>query len=345
MGEPQSERKTSEGGAVPWSPVPEPDMQSRRTEWVAGGLTALWLALVGAVWLFLPADGATGPNAASLVMAVVGVVLPVVMIWIAAVTARTAQEMRAEAQALKVALEAMRSAWMNQSQLRGGQALEKKLDEVAIAARQAESALATFSTRRDHAGAQPSADRKAALAVPKAAAPVDDQPRLALGTPAEDLKPPVSVADFIRAMQFPDNAEDKEGFRALRRALEDRTMAKLLRAAQDVLNLLAQDGIYMDDLKPDRARPELWRRFAKGERGREIAALGGVRDRSSLALTSGRMRADTIFRDAAHHFLRQFDRTFTEFEQNASDEEVAELAETRTARAFMLLGRVTGTFD
>ncbi|WP_444454371.1 hypothetical protein ACTTAI_03595 [Rhodobacter capsulatus] len=345
MGEPQSERKTPESGAVAWSPAPQPDVPSRRTEWVAGGLTALWLALVGAFWLFMPSGDATGLNVASLVMTVVGVVLPVVMIWVAAVTARTAQEMRAEAQALKVALEAMRSAWLNQTQIRGGQALEKKLDEVAIAARQAESALATFSTRRDNAAAQPPADRKAALATPKPVAPVDDQPRLALGTPAEDLKPPVSVADFIRAMQFPDNAEDKEGFRALRLALEDRTMAKLLRAAQDVLNLLAQDGIYMDDLKPDRARPELWRRFAKGERGREIAALGGVRDRSSLALTSGRMRADTIFRDAAHHFLRQFDRTFTEFEQNASDQEVAELAETRTARAFMLLGRVTGTFD
>ncbi|WP_444429878.1 hypothetical protein ACTTAM_16690 [Rhodobacter capsulatus] len=137
MGEPQSERKTPESGAVPWSPVPQPDVPSRRTEWVAGGLTVLWLALVGAVWLFLPAGEAAGPNAASLVMTVVGVVLPVVMIWIAAVTARTAQEMRAEAQALKVALEAMRSAWLNQTQIRGGQALEKKLDEVAIAARQA----------------------------------------------------------------------------------------------------------------------------------------------------------------------------------------------------------------
>ncbi|TKD15542.1 hypothetical protein FBT96_16440 [Rhodobacter capsulatus] len=346
MGEPQSERKTPESGAVPWSPAPLPAAAaSNRTAWVAGGLTALWLALVGAVWLFMPAGEVSGLTAASLVVTVVGVLLPVVMIWVAAVTARTAQEMRAEAQALKVALEAMRSAWLNQNQIRGGQALEKKLDEVAIAARQAESALATFSTRRDNAATHPPADRKAALAVPKPAAPVDDQPRLALGTPAEEFKTPVSVADFIRAMQFPDNAEDKEGFRALRRALEDRTMAKLLRAAQDVLNLLAQDGIYMDDLKPDRARPELWRRFAKGERGREIAALGGVRDRSSLALTSGRMRADTIFRDAAHHFLRQFDRTFTEFEQNASDQEVAELAETRTARAFMLLGRVTGTFD
>ena len=128
---------------------------------------------------------------------------------------------------------------------------------------------------------------------------------------------PVSVADFTKAMNFPDSPDDKEGFRALRRALDDRGIAKLIRAAQDVLTLLSQDGIYMDDLKPDRARPDIWRRFAQGERGRVIASLGGVRDRSSLALTASRMRQDTIFRDAAHHFLRQFDRTFAEFEANA----------------------------
>jgi hypothetical protein len=34
-----------------------------------------------------------------------------------------------------------------------------------------------------------------------------------------------------------------------------------------------------------------------------------------------------------------------EFERHASDEDIARLSETRTARAFMLLGRVTGTFD
>jgi hypothetical protein len=63
------------------------------------------------------------------------------------------------------------------------------------------------------------------------------------------------VADFIRALQFPETPEDKEGFRALRLALEDRTVAKLIRAAQDVLTLLSQEGIYMDDLKPELARP------------------------------------------------------------------------------------------
>ena len=89
----------------------------------------------------------------------------------------------------------------------------------------------------------------------------------------------------------------------------------------------------------------MWRRFAGGERGRTVAALGGVRDRSSLALTAARMREDPVFRDAAHHFLRAFDRTFAEFEKGASDAELSALAETRTARAFMLIGRVAGIFD
>ena len=189
-----------------------------------------------------------------------------------------------------------------------------------------------------------SADRKAALIAP-VHQPEAEQPTLALGTPAEDLRAPLSLGDFVRALQFPENPDDRDGFRALRRALEDRNVAKLIRAAQDVLTLLSQEGIYMDDLKPDRTRPDVWRRFAGGERGRAIAALGGVRDRSCLALTAGRMREDPVFRDAAHHFLRTFDRCFVEFEQHANDADLADLADTRTARAFMLLGRVTGTFD
>ena len=118
-----------------------------------------------------------------------------------------------------------------------------------------------------------------------------------------------------------------------------------MQSSQDVLTLLSQDGIYMDDLRPDRSRPEVWRRFARGERGRAVAGLGGVRDRSSLALATGRMREDTVFRDSAHHFLRLFDKMLAGFEPDATDEDLVALAETRTARAFMLLGRVAGTFD
>ncbi|SPH23382.1 hypothetical protein DEA8626_02446 [Defluviimonas aquaemixtae] len=324
-------------------PAPEPAIAP--ADVVAGVASVLWLALIGGFFLF-SGDGEGSGGALSSVLVLVAIFLPIALIWIAALTLRTARAVRSETERLQSAIDAMRYAYVSQAQAGLNKiTVEKRLDEIAASARQTENAIVTFTTSRDTGHVQPSADRKAALAAPKPADPEEEQPALALGTPAEALAQPVSIADFIRALNFPDNANDTEGFRALRRALNDRALAKLIRAAQDALTLLSQDGIYMDDLRPDRARPELWRRFAQGERGRQFGALGGVRDRSSLALTAARMRQDTIFRDTAHHFLRQFDKTFSEFEKNATDAEIVELTETRTARAFMLLGRVTGIFD
>ncbi len=321
---------------------PKDEARVRRGDMIAGILSVLWLVMVGV--LFLATGPGEGTGAPGVIMMLVAIFLPVALIWVMTLTLRSTRMMRTEARRLQAAVEGMRSALAAQS-MAARPSVEKKLEEIAAAARQTETAIATFTSRRDSDATQPSADRKAALVPPQPPRPGEEQPGLALGTPADAMTAPVSVADFIRALNFPDSEDDKDGIRALRAAVEDRSLAKLIRAAQDVLTLLGQDGIYMDDLRPDRARPELWRRFAKGERGKAIAALGGVRDRSSLALTAGRMRQDTIFRDAAHHFLRQFDRTVAEFEANASDQEIAALAETRTARAFMLLGRVTGTFD
>ncbi|MFC2969007.1 hypothetical protein [Acidimangrovimonas pyrenivorans] len=316
------------------------------TEVFAAALTVIWVIAIGT--FFVMTGGAVSNSGAlTAVMTLLAVFLPVAMIWVAVLSARSLREMREEAARLQATVEAMRSAYIQQSQAAASGVkpeVERKIDELAAAQRQTETALATFSSRRDATQTVPSADRRAALAVPEESAG-DEQPTLALGTPAEALRPPLAAADFITALNFPESPDDKEGFRALRAALDDRDIARLIRAAQDVLTLLSQDGIYMDDLKPDRARPEIWRRFAQGERGRAIAGLGGVRDRSSLALTAGRMRTDPVFRDAAHHFLRQFDKTFASFEATASDQEIAALAETRTARAFMLFGRVTGTFD
>ncbi len=311
--------------------------RSTRTEMVASALSIIWLVAVAA-YIFVAPDGV---GTLGLVMTLMMVFLPIAVIWVAVTTLRSVQELRSEAARLQSTVETMRASWV-QSHVQPS--VEKKLDEIERATKSTETALATFTSRRDAALTQPSADRKAALVAPQRSSG-DDQPALALGTPAEDLRPPLSVADFVRALQFPESPEDKDGFRALRMALEDRKVAKLIRAAQDVLTLLAQEGIYMDDLKPERARPEVWRSFAQGERGGAVAGLGGIRDRSSLALTAGRMREDPVFRDAAHHFLRTFDKTFAEFETNASDAELVTLADTRTARAFMLFGRVAGVFD
>jgi hypothetical protein len=329
-------------GTGPLSQLNDPPRRGMEIAGVA--LSLVWVLLILVYVLVTPPGSDT--QTLGLIMTLLMVFLPIALIWAVVITLRSIRELRAEAKRLQATVDAMRASYVQaQAQPSGMKpSVERKIDEIAASTKEAQTVLATFSSRRDVALSVPSADRKAALVMPQAE-PTVDEPTLALGTPAEDLRPPLSVANFIRALQFPETPEDKEGFRALRLALEDRTSAKLVRAAQDVLTLLSQDGIYVDDLQPDLCHPELWRRFAGGERGRSIAALGGIRDRTSLALTAARMKSDPVFRDAAHHFLRTFDKTFAAFEPNASDAELADLADTRTARAFMLFGRVTGTFD
>lgn len=336
-------------------------------EIVAGVIALVWVTAAGIYfWTSPGGEGAAGPVLSLLVL-----LLPLVLLGAAVATYRSVRQLRAEAAELQSTVDAMRNAYLaSQQAAAAGMGTAAPAPLGADPARAADSRpsdsgpaeprpvnpqpapppartaapAASFASRRDASLSEPSADRRATLA-PARAHPGEDQPGLALGTPPESVATPLEPGDFIRALEFPESPEDREGFRALRLALADRSVAKLIRAAQDALTLLAQDGIFMDDLSPDRTRPELWRRFAAGERGRTMAALGGIHDRSSLALTAGRMREDPVFRDAAHHFLRAFDRSFAEFEKVASDAEISALADTRTARAFMLFGRVAGIFD
>ncbi|TCL08490.1 hypothetical protein BXY66_0527 [Shimia isoporae] len=313
-------------------------------EVIAVALSFVWLAAAVIFFLVLEPGALGDVDNLRFIMTLLAIFMPVAMIWVAATAARSARVVREESARLQAAIDGMRRTYVSQSQ--GAQAqmgaepsVARKLDEIAAATRKTETALATFSTSRE---------RENGIRKPAEQAPSEDganQGLLELGTPAEVLGPPLSREDFISALNFPENADDAEGFAALRKALKDRKAAHLIQASQDILTLLSQDGIYMDDLRPDLARPEIWRQFAAGERGKPIAALGGVRDRSSLALAAGRMKQDPIFRDAAHHFLRRFDTSFVEFEETATDAEIARLADTRTARAFMLLGRVAGIFD
>ena len=312
-------------------------------EIIALSLSAVWLLGAAVFFLTLPTEASaedTTNTSLRFMMTMLAVFMPVGMIWVAATAARSSKIMREESQRLQSAIDAIRHAYIVQSQsgrITAEPSVARKLEEIAAAQRKTETALATFTSSREAQSARAAATEPAPH--------IDEQTTLPLGTTAEDMAPSISREEFIRAINFPETAEDTVGFNALRRALKDRAVAGLVQAAQDVLTLLSQDGIYMDDLRPDMASPEVWRQFAQGTRGRQIAALGGVRDRSSLALASGRMREDPIFRDAVHHFLRRFDKSFTQFESEASDTEISELANTRTARAFMLLGRIAGVFD
>lgn len=293
------------------------------TETLATAASVLWLVIV-VVFLTLPAlIGVTADPFLPLTVAV-AIVLPVALIWVAARSLRAARTAQDDIRRLTFALDAQRQSMLADRQAR---------------------AIATVSPPRPEAApvAPPPARTPPRPSAP--AASVEDQPSLSLGGEAEESGPPLSHMALIRALHFPNDDRDDEGFAALRSALADRRTRQLIQASQDVLTLMSQDGIYMDDIDTDRSRPELWRRFARGERGGAIAGLGGVQDKECLAIATGRLRQDAIFRDATHHFLRLFDRRLSALEPDATDEDLVLLAETRTARAFMLLGRVTGIFD
>lgn len=155
---------------------------------------------------------------------------------------------------------------------------------------------------------------------------------------------PVPSDILVLALNFPDDANDHDTIAALRIALKEPETARVLRAAQDVVTLLAGHGIFMDDLPPEHVSPAVWRQFAEGERGRTAAGIGGIRDAEALDLVSALLRGDEIFRDTAHHFLRHFDTLLTRDVPRLEDIQVQALADTRTARGFMLIGRAAGVF-
>lgn len=161
--------------------------------------------------------------------------------------------------------------------------------------------------------------------------------------PAPDAAP--EWADLVRALDFPRDANDQEGFQALRRALRHHGLAQMLQAAEDVLNLLSQEKVFVDELDMAPVDADAWRGFMAGVRGPEVAGVAGIRDEAALSVAQRLLQTDSIFRDSALFFQRRFDRVLAEFGKAASDVEIAEIAGTRSGRAFMMLVQLSGSLD
>lgn len=303
---------------MPQRPQPAQARTLTQADLVAVFLAGLWITVSGlAVWILLPDD--LVPVSLRLIIMLQVMVVPVAIGGGAVVMLRALRGLQAENRQLRAEIVALRAA----------QGTPAPQPVVRPAAKPLASPPAAFASRRDPVRA--------------VTRPVPDQASLALGESGEAV--PLARADLIHALNFPDTEADEAGFVALRRALRDAQARHLVQSSQDVLTLLSQDGLYMDDLRPDPAGADLWRRFTSGARGSGIAGFGTWPDPAPLATIAARLRADTIFRDSVHHFLRRFDKFLLGFEKEASDAEILALAETRTARAFVLLGRASGIFD
>lgn len=287
-------------------------------------VSAVWLLLVALFWLLAPGGEGSQGGIARLAT-IMGTVLPLALIWLAVGMARALAVLRAEAEDLRQRLAEMRGmaaprATPPQHALPDAPEVEPQARAAVPAQPRSAPALAPRQTPRA------TADQR--QQVPPADRPVVE----------------VDVDTLIRALNFPDGADDAPAIAALRTALQDPDHARVLRAAQDVVTLLAGQDLYMDNLPPDPVPAAVWRRFAEGQRGSAVASLGGIQDPLALETAARLLDRDEIFRDTAHHFLRHFDAMLTRHLPQMDDAQIAVLADTRSARAFMLLGRLAGTF-
>lgn len=281
--------------------------------------SAAWVALVLLFWLLGP-EGSPASGLGRL-LALAGVILPLALIWMAVGLARAIEELRTEAALLRARMDMLRGSEGEPERPNARPAAEPRPRAEPRPATQARPAAAARAP-----ATRPAAPRQSDL-------------------PLEPPPPPVQAepATLIIALNFPDGPDDHETISALRTALADPEAAKVIRAAQDIVTLLAQQGVYTDDLRASVASATPWRRLIAGQRGPALADLAAA-DADGAEAIARAMRGDEVFRDAAQHFMRQFDRTLARSAEELGDEGILALASTRSGRAFALLAQVMGMF-
>lgn len=208
-----------------------------------------------------------------------------------------------------------------------------RLRAEAATLRSALAAMRSTAEGEDATGTAPGHDRGAAARAP------GEEGRSAAA---------LSLDSLFSALQFPRDPEDAEGMTALRLARSHPRAGPVVQAAEDMMTLLAERGIYADDLVLADAPASAWRaqadRLADPARGaaRHVASSLAAADGTVLQACHERMAEDTVFRDTALHFLVRFEAMLAELAPDLDDAALAELGRTRSARSYRLIATAEG---
>ncbi len=321
---------------------PRSALQGRETL-VALILTVVWVIMLlayGAGFFGILGDVSAPRDAVFLevVFFLMALVLPVALIWITTAVLRRSFQIQDEARRLEKQLRELQSGYRPQGGVSQPRIKDNRVETLQTRVAELEKQLKKMETTVTSV-------RQMQVAMQADAGEKPSQPPLPLEETAPTETPELDIQTLVKALDFPRDEKDNTGFRALRIARQNPDIEELLRAAEDVLNLLSQEGIYMDDLRPGASPAREWRLFAEGTRGPDVANVGAIDAPEALERITERKRSDQIFRDASLFFLRRFDIMLKQFVEAANDAEIQLLADTRTGRAFMLLARSSGMFD
>jgi hypothetical protein len=273
----------------------------------------VWLAGAGLHHLMNPLP----PGQSGAGLRLLAAIVPVLLLGYGAIVSLSLREVRAELRRLETSLAKMRKAAQT---------------------RDVGQNMRPYSSPTTPAPAPATATATATATSAARARPAETQTQLPFAVQHEPEPTPLSWPDLLEALDLGTG-------RAMRVAMANQTAGPLLRAAQDVLGLMQTHGFSTTAPGQPDVAPNDWRSFGRGERGGLFLTIETPESAQLLALIAARLRHDVVFRDAAHHFLRQFDRRMSPLLVAASDDDIAMLARTRTARAFVTLGRAVHIFD
>lgn len=297
------------------------------------GLSAAWIVLLILFWAFAPTGEGPTISALSRLVLIVSAILPLVVVLLTVALVETVQSLRDETLRLRAQL--ARQAGETASPA-ARPPLHPRPSQPSQPAQPARPSWQTGSAAAKTSPQMPTTPTTAARGMATRQASMQ----------FEDPDPIIIPNDtLIRAFNFPDDARDLDTIRALRTALQDHELARVLRAAQDVVTLLAKAGLFMEDLSPGTATAGHWRQFAEGQRGTKVAQIAVTDFADAVDIAQAKTRSDEIFRDSAHHFMRHFDQMLSSKADSLSDAELEALADTRSGRAFRLLGTVASIFS
>ncbi len=160
-----------------------------------------------------------------------------------------------------------------------------------------------------------------------------------------EVKPPLP-AEFsglttwtlIQALHFADDENDREHVEAVEAALNNEKAADLLQSAYSVLEYLAERGIDADKLATSFSKHEVWRDHAESGNINQIGVLGQVGSDQDVESVATLAVSDLDFKKFAFDFLALVHSFLKSFIPSTEDYEIAALGETRTIRAYVLLG-------
>ena len=264
---------------------------------VATILSVVWIILLagyGAGYFGLLGDIAEPRDAAFLevIFFLIVLILPLAFVWLGSALIRRSFQIQDEARRLEREVRDLRAGGSTQSESGVSQprikdnrveTLQQRVTALTNQIKQIETTIT--SVRQMQAAMQTQAT--SGNVTPE---PIPDT------NATKSADQPMDWSDLLRALDFPRDEKDAEGFRALRLAKRDEGTGQLLRAAEDILNLLAQEGIYMDDLRPEIAPAYDWRMFAEGTRGGDVDAVGGIVAPEAMERIKARKENDQIFK-------------------------------------------------